>query len=236
MSFHFFLDNASCGCIDVLMSSNQVCVQASNQEAKKLHTVNTSDRLHAGSTVAAMQRSLGATVVPARKQRTLCSNLHVQYPTGIFFLSSMRLLPLRVALFFLCFLDWAQSFCLTFLSGKTSRMSAQTQDCAAASKNKAPFVKVSVVEIKPDRVDEFVNLCKISQAASPKGEPGCIRLDILTVQGSTNKFIVYEIFDDEDAYQHHVDQPYSQNVGAFVKSGGVASDTDYLANGLFLTE
>ena len=111
-----------------------------------------------------------------------------------------------------------------------------TTEKASSETATGPFVKVAVVEIKPERVDEFIQLCKISQAASPKDEPGCMRLDVLTVQGTSNQFIIYEIFSDEAAYQYHVDQPYSQKIGEFIESGGVASETAYVANGLLLTE
>ena len=114
---------------------------------------------------------------------------------------------------------------------------------AASSANDAnlsPFIKCCIVEVEPDRVKEFANLCQISQAKSIAEEPGCLRLDILKVteNGKTipNKFIVYEIFKDEAAYQHHGQQLYSQNVGAFVQSGGIAHEDAYVAQKLFLTE
>lgn len=154
----------------------------------------------------------------------------------------LRLLLCRVVLFCLYATDTSRAFCFytpsTIATSKRhTGMATQSQDTVSSfATPNGPFVKVAVVEIKPDRVEEFVDLCKIAQPASVKGEPGCIRLDVLTMQGSTNKFIIYEIFDDEAAYQYHVDQPYSQKIGEFVKSGGVANEMPFLANGLLLTK
>lgn len=107
----------------------------------------------------------------------------------------------------------------------------------------APFIKCCVVEVKPERAEEFSNLCKIAQSESIRNEPGCLRLDILRVaandDGSSvikNKFIVYEIFKDKEAYEHHGKQPYSHDVGAFVQSGGIAHEDAYVAQKLFMTE
>jgi len=115
-------------------------------------------------------------------------------------------------------------------------MSSSPETGGGASSG-SPFIKCCVVEIKPERVEEFSNLCKISQTKSTRDEPGCLRLDILRIaDGSTNKFIVYEIFTDEKAYEHHGKQPYSHDIGAFIQSGGVAHEDAYVAEKLFMTE
>ncbi|CAB9497186.1 expressed unknown protein [Seminavis robusta] len=112
-----------------------------------------------------------------------------------------------------------------------------SKDAASLS----PFIKCCIVEVHPDRAEEFTNVCRIAQERSMKEEPGCLRLDILQMVDDKNaaiphKFIVYEIFEDEEAYHHHGRQPYSQDVGAFVKSGGIAHEDAYVAQKLFLTE
>ena len=97
-----------------------------------------------------------------------------------------------------------------------------------------PFIKCCIVEVQPGRQDEFANVCKSAAAKSIAEEPGCLRLDILRVldhEGKTvpNKFIVYEIFKNEEAYHHHGQQPYIKGVKDFVQSGGVAHEDAYVA-------
>lgn len=106
----------------------------------------------------------------------------------------------------------------------------------------APFIKCCIVEVQPHRAQEFAKLCQTGQSKATNGveEPGCIRLDVLNVvdeQGEVvhHKFIIYEIFVDEEAYQQHVQKPYSQEIGAFIQSGGVVGENAYVAQKLFLT-
>jgi len=106
----------------------------------------------------------------------------------------------------------------------------------------APFIKCCIVEVQPHRAQEFAKLCQTGQSKATNGveEPGCIRLDVLNVvdeQGEVvhHKFIIYEIFVDEEAYQQHVQKPYSQEIGAFIRSGGVVGENAFVAQKLFLT-
>jgi len=112
---------------------------------------------------------------------------------------------------------------------------------APSSHQASPFIKCCIVEVQPERAEEFSNICQVAQAKSIQDEPGCLRLDILRVaadDGSPikNKFIVYEIFKDKQAYDYHVQQPYSQDIGAFIQSGGIAHEDAYVAQKLYMTK
>ena len=144
-----------------------------------------------------------------------------------------------------------QSLAFSFLLPPFSRSTTACIHCHAMASSDAtgdndkapslPFIKCCIVQVQPDRADEFAKLCQVSQAKSIATEPGCLRLDVLRVVDNKghvmpHKFIVYEIFQDQAAYEHHVAQPYSQDIGAFVQSGGVTHEDAYVAETLALTE
>ena len=96
--------------------------------------------------------------------------------------------------------------------------------------------------MEPDRAKEFSSICKMAQAKTMEEEPGCLRLDILQVTDPEkeddvieNKFIVYEIFKDKNAYEHHTQQPYTQPIGEFIQSGAIFHEDAYVAKELYMT-
>jgi quinol monooxygenase YgiN len=63
----------------------------------------------------------------------------------------------------------------------------------------------------------------------------CREIDVLQVEGATNKFFFYEIYQDSDAISHHKEQPHYLAWAAFKESGGVISSASKKASGLFLS-
>ena len=126
------------------------------------------------------------------------------------------------------------------MSAATSSSQDNKGNVGDDTPNQEPFIKCCIVEVQPGRGEEFANVCKVAAAKSIEEEPGCLRLDILRVVDDNkkvvpNKFIVYEIFKDEDAYHYHGQQPHIKGVKEFVKSGGAAHEDAYVAKPLFLT-
>ena len=108
------------------------------------------------------------------------------------------------------------------------------------SSTNMPYIKNCIVEVQPDRAQEFADICRVAQAKSLQEEPGCLRLDILQItdeEGNAipNKFIVYEIFQDEAAYQLHTKQPYTAPIGKFLQTGGLVHEDAYVAQSLCLS-
>ena len=156
-------------------------------------------------------------------------------------------------LFLLCTLSPANAFLVSSSSSFVSRhptistvhqeasTTMASSDDTVGDNSPKPFIKCCIVEVHPDRAEEFSKLCEFAQAKSLADEPGCLRLDILHVtdeggKAIPNKFIVYEIFTDKAAYKYHGEQPYSKKIGAFVQSGGVAHEDAYVAQKLYMTE
>lgn len=70
---------------------------------------------------------------------------------------------------------------------------------ALASK---PFAVVVQAEIKPDRMEDFLDIIE-KDAVGSRAEPGCIRFDVIQSQEDSNKFIFYEVYKDVEAVKFH---------------------------------
>jgi (4S)-4-hydroxy-5-phosphonooxypentane-2,3-dione isomerase len=97
-----------------------------------------------------------------------------------------------------------------------------------------PFVVIVEAEINPDRLDEFLPMIQ-TNAENSRKEPACMRFDVLQVQGTTNKFFFYEVYDSVEAIDYHKKQPHYQAWADFKESGGVISSTTHKSDGLFMT-
>ena len=86
-----------------------------------------------------------------------------------------------------------------------------------------PIHQVVKTVIKPDRIEEYRELMRADIIGS-REEPGCIRFDMLQELGSTNKFIIYETYANEEALNHHLNTSHFKAVRDFLDSGGGASD------------
>ena len=92
------------------------------------------------------------------------------------------------------------------------------------------FIKV---EIKPDRVGDFLKAMKIDADGSNK-EPGCIRFDVHKDAEKENVFYMYEIYKDLDALLAHRETDHFEAWVDFKKSGGVENQTLIKLNGLWV--
>ena len=95
---------------------------------------------------------------------------------------------------------------------------------------KTVFVKV---EIKPDRVGDFLKAMKIDADGSNK-EPGCIRFDVHKDAEKDNVFYMYESYKDSDAAQVHRETEHYAAWAEFKKTGGVENQTVVKMNGIWM--
>ena len=95
---------------------------------------------------------------------------------------------------------------------------------------KSVFVKV---EIKPERVGDFLKVIKIDAHGS-NNEPGCIRFDVHKDAEKDNVFYMYESYKDSDAAQAHRETEHYKTWAEFKKSGGVENQTVVKLNGLWM--
>lgn len=63
------------------------------------------------------------------------------------------------------------------------------------------FVVIVSLRIKPDRVERFLEAIDRQATLSLREEPGCLRFDVLRVEDEAGRFLLYEIYANEDAYR-----------------------------------
>lgn len=96
---------------------------------------------------------------------------------------------------------------------------------------------VVTVEIKPDRIEEFLKVIEIDAKGSVENENGgCLRFDVLRDQTNPYKFVFYEVYVDADAAARHREFPHFKVWTDFKASGGVESQSAIKSDALFYTK
>ncbi len=70
------------------------------------------------------------------------------------------------------------------------------------------FAIIVTFRIAEDAFSAFLDLVKANAAASLADEPGCHRFDVLTDPAEPDAVVLYEIYDDEAAFQTHMTMPH----------------------------
>jgi autoinducer 2-degrading protein len=70
------------------------------------------------------------------------------------------------------------------------------------------FSLVVQVQVHPQRREEFLAGMAANAEASVRDEPGCLRFDICSVEGDENRFVLYELYTDADAFAAHKAAPH----------------------------
>jgi quinol monooxygenase YgiN len=64
------------------------------------------------------------------------------------------------------------------------------------------------MEVRPGRREEFLAGMAANAEASVRDEPGCLRFDICSVGSDENRFVLYELYTDADAFAAHKAAPH----------------------------
>ena len=64
------------------------------------------------------------------------------------------------------------------------------------------------VNVKPERLTDFLELIKYDAEHSENDEPGCLRFDVLQDSEDQHKFFYYEVYKDEAARMAHRETPH----------------------------
>ncbi|SNS81362.1 Quinol monooxygenase YgiN [Geodermatophilus pulveris] len=65
------------------------------------------------------------------------------------------------------------------------------------------FSLVVQMQVRPGRRDEFLTGMAANAAASVREEPGCLRFDVCSVADDPDRFVLYELYRDADAFAAH---------------------------------
>jgi autoinducer 2-degrading protein len=63
------------------------------------------------------------------------------------------------------------------------------------------FAVIVSLRVKPWMTAEFLRAMTANAAASLRDEPGCVRFDILRDNADPGRFVLYELYTDEDAFR-----------------------------------
>jgi (4S)-4-hydroxy-5-phosphonooxypentane-2,3-dione isomerase len=70
------------------------------------------------------------------------------------------------------------------------------------------FVLVVSIRVKPGKDRQFLAAIEANAAASLRDEPGCRRFDVLRDNADPRHYLLYELYDDEAAFQAHRNMPH----------------------------
>jgi (4S)-4-hydroxy-5-phosphonooxypentane-2,3-dione isomerase len=64
------------------------------------------------------------------------------------------------------------------------------------------------MEVRPGRREEFLAGIAANAEASVRDEPGCLRFDVCSTDSDENRFVLYELYTDADAFAAHKAAPH----------------------------
>ena len=70
------------------------------------------------------------------------------------------------------------------------------------------FSLVVQMEVRPELREEFLAGIAANAEASVRDEPGCLRFDVCSVEEEENRFVLYELYADADAFAAHKAAPH----------------------------
>jgi autoinducer 2-degrading protein len=70
------------------------------------------------------------------------------------------------------------------------------------------FVLVVSLRVKPGKDRQFLAAIRANAAASRRDEPGCRRFDVLRDTADPRHYLLYELYDNEKAFQGHRNMPH----------------------------
>ena len=62
--------------------------------------------------------------------------------------------------------------------------------------------------VRPELREEFLAGIAANAEASVRDEPGCLRFDVCSVAADENRFVLYELYSDADAFAAHKAAPH----------------------------
>ncbi len=70
------------------------------------------------------------------------------------------------------------------------------------------FAVVVTIRVHPEQWDAFLPLMHTNAKASFAEEPGCQQFDVCQDPSRPNEVFLYELYDDEAAFQVHLEAPH----------------------------
>jgi autoinducer 2-degrading protein len=70
--------------------------------------------------------------------------------------------------------------------------------------------------LQPDFLPQFRRLVRANARKSLSDEVGCRRFDVLVPEGDAQRIVLYEIYDDDGAFERHLRTPHYKSFAAAI--------------------
>ena len=79
---------------------------------------------------------------------------------------------------------------------------------AGSDAHDGPFVIIAEFEVKPDKLEQFLELARTDASQSVASEPGCRQFDVTLDREQPNRVVLYEVYEDAAAFDAHLETPH----------------------------
>jgi quinol monooxygenase YgiN len=78
----------------------------------------------------------------------------------------------------------------------------------ARSTAAGPFVIIAEFEVKPGKLEQFLELAEVDSRHSVADEPGCRQFTVTVDREPPDRVVLFEVYDDEAAFDAHLKTPH----------------------------
>lgn len=78
----------------------------------------------------------------------------------------------------------------------------------ATSTAAGPLVIIAEFEVKPGKLEEFLELAEVDARHSVADEPGCRQFTVTVDREPPDRVVLFEVYDDDAAFDAHVETPH----------------------------
>ena len=89
---------------------------------------------------------------------------------------------------------------------------------AGSDARSGPFVIIAEFEVKPDQLEQFLELARADASQSVAKEPGCRQFDVTLDREQPNRVVLYEVYEDAGAFDAHLETPHLAAFRAGIES------------------
>jgi quinol monooxygenase YgiN len=79
---------------------------------------------------------------------------------------------------------------------------------AGSDAHSGPFVIIAEFEVRPDKLEQFLELARTDASQSVANEPGCRQFDVTLDREEPNRVVLYEVYEDSAAFDAHLEMPH----------------------------
>lgn len=80
----------------------------------------------------------------------------------------------------------------------------------ATATTAGPLVIIAEFQVKPGKLESFLELAADDAQHSVADEPGCRQFTVTVDREQTDRVLLFEVYDDEAAFDAHLETPHLQ--------------------------